>query len=149
MGRWDDYDGGASGGNFMPDEGAGKRRNWPRIFKFAILAGFVILGAVLLSVFIPRAGLNVEIFQRGEAVGTVTTVSVKVTNNSLETMRNVTIQFGDRGAVQEIGDMPPFKGVLVSPHQDDDVAFDKVTVTANDGAVVVVKHRSLQQIPSH
>jgi hypothetical protein len=36
--------------------------------------------------------------------------------------------------------MGPFSGVLVSP-EGDDYGFDRVIVTANEGAVRVVKYR--------
>jgi hypothetical protein len=52
----------------------------------------------------------------------------------------VTIQFGDKNPVQSVGDMGPFSGVLVSP-EGDDYGFDRVIVTANEGAVRVVKYR--------
>jgi hypothetical protein len=52
----------------------------------------------------------------------------------------VTVQFGDNNPVQSIGDMTPFSGILVSP-EGDDYGFDRIIVTANDGAVTVVKYR--------
>jgi hypothetical protein len=52
----------------------------------------------------------------------------------------VTVQFGDNNPVQRIGDMGPFSGALVSP-EGDDYQFDRVTVTASNGAINVVKYR--------
>ena len=68
MGRWEDEYGGTFG------EGGGfpkKSRNWIRIGKFVILGGFIIVAAVILLVFIPRAGLSIEIIERGEIVGSI------------------------------------------------------------------------------
>jgi len=94
----------------------------------------------MISFFASRAGLNVALHERGEAIGTVQVITAQISNNSFETLRNVTVQFGDNNPVQRIGDMGPFSSVLVSP-EGDDYQFDRVTVTANDGAVSVVKYR--------
>jgi hypothetical protein len=67
------------------------------------------------------------------------TVSLRVTNNSFETMRGVTIQYGN-GTTTEIGDLGPFQGRLLTPDEED-LDFETVTATANDGAVTVTKHR--------
>lgn len=131
MGRWDDQYGTRYGG--------GKSRDWARIAKFVIIGGFVVLAAVMSAVIIPRAGLNIEIHQRSEVIGTMQTISVKVTNNSFETLRGVTVQFGN-GDAFELGDMAPFQGRLITPDADN-LDFDKVTATANDGTIMVVKHR--------
>lgn len=92
----------------------------------------------MLAFFVSRAGLHIDLYERGEAIGTVSTVSAQVSNNSFETMRNVTVQFGT-GPVQTLGDMGPFARVLVSPESGN--LFDKVTVTANEGSVSVIKFR--------
>lgn len=131
MGRWDDQSGAGYRG--------GKRRNWARIAKFVIIGGFVVLAVVMTAFFIPRAGLNVEIHQRSEVIGTMQTVSVGITNNSLETMRGVTVQFDDSEPFQ-LGDLGPFQGRLLTPDEED-LAFETVTATANDGAVTATKHR--------
>jgi uncharacterized protein (DUF58 family) len=131
LGEWDDQYGAGYRG--------GKRRNWARIAKFAIIGGFVVLAAVMAAFFIPRAGLHVEIIQRSEVVGTMQTVSVRITNNSLETMRGVTVQF-DSGEPFELGDLGPFQGRLLTPDEED-LGFGSVTASANDGAVMVTKHR--------
>lgn len=137
MGRWDNDDRYRYYGG-----GRGTRRDYRRIAKFVIVGGFVVLGAFMLTFFVSRAGLHVAIHERSEAVGTVRIVTVQITNNSFETIRNVTVQFGDTGTMQQLGDMGPFAGALVSPDSDDDVDFDKVIVTANDGAINVVKYRN-------
>jgi hypothetical protein len=54
-------------------------------------------------------------------------------------MRGVTVQFGD-GDPMELGNMAPFQSRLLTPDEQD-LGFDRVTATANDGAVTVVKHR--------
>jgi hypothetical protein len=117
----------------------GKKRNYVRIAKFVIIGGFVVLAIVMAAFIVPRAGLNVEIHDRSEVVGTMQTVSVRVVNNSFETMRGVTVQFGD-GDSMELGDMAPFQSRLLTPDEQD-LGFDRVTVTANDGAVTAIKHR--------
>ena len=76
MGRWDDRFSGFG-------SGSGSRRiprkwNHIRIAKLAIRVGFVIVAIVFLSVFIPRYGLNIEIIQRSEGVGTIQTIRIKV-----------------------------------------------------------------------
>ena len=123
MGRWEDEYGGAfgEGGDFPK-----KRRNWTRIFKFAILGGFIILAAVILSVFIPRAGLSIEVIERGGIVGSMT---VKVNNNNFNTLNDVSVQFGEQGKIQMIGDMGPFSSVFVNPEAGES-NFDKIIVKA-------------------
>jgi hypothetical protein len=58
--RWDE--------DKFQDEGfRGKvRRNYIKIAKLGIIVGFVIVALVVLSVIIPRAGVSVEIIERGE-----------------------------------------------------------------------------------
>jgi hypothetical protein len=139
MGRWDDRSSGFGGGN----DSAGKiPRKWNRIriAKFAIRIGFVIVAIVFLSVFIPRYGLNIEIIQRSEGVGTIQTISIKVSNNNFETINDVTVQFGEKGGIQHIGDMGPFSSVMITP-ESQDMNFDKVIVKANNGKMESVKFR--------
>jgi hypothetical protein len=57
--------------------------------------GFIIVAVVVLSVFIPRSGLNVEIIKRSEVMGTMQTVGVKISNNNFDSLSNVEEQFGD------------------------------------------------------
>jgi len=121
-----------------------KRRNWARIAKFAIIGGFVVLAAVMTAFFIPRAGLYLEIIQRSEVIGTMQTVRVSITNNSLETMRDVAVQF-DGGRAIELGDLGPFQGRLLTPDEED-LDFTTVTATANEGAVTVTKHRDVSAV---
>lgn len=134
MGRWDS---GRGVGTGFPRIG----RNYIRIAKYAIFVGFVIVAVVVLSVFIPRSGLNVEIIERNEVMGTMQTVSVRISNNNFGTLDNVEVQFGDQGQVQSIGNMGPFSSVMLTPPDADNLNFDRVIVTANNGEVQTTKSR--------
>lgn len=134
MGRWE-TDGSAEGAGFF------RKRNYTRIAKYVIFAGFVIVGVVVLSVFIPRSGLYVEIIERSEVMGTMQTISVRVSNNNFGSLDDVAVQFGDQGQVQPIGNMGPFSSVMVTPPNTNELNFDKVIVTANNGEVRAVKTR--------
>lgn len=132
MGRWD-----AGTGIRFPNI----RGSYIRIAKYAIIAGFIIVAVIVLSVFIPRSGLNVEIIERSEVMGTMQTVSVKISNNNFGSLSNVEVQFGDQGQVQPIGDMGPFSSVMITPSDPSRLDFDSIIVTANDGEVQVIKSR--------
>ena len=71
-----------------------------RIGKFVILGGFIIVTAVILSVFIPRAGLSIEIVERGGIVGST---SIKVNNNNFNSLNDVTVQFESREKFKILG----------------------------------------------
>ena len=142
MGRWDD-DNRFSG--FGTRRGGSARRipgKWSRvrIAKLAIKLGFIIVAIVFLSVFIPRYGLNTEIIQRSEGAGAIQTISIKVSNNNFENINDVTVQFGDKGRIQNIGNMGPFSSVMITPEARD-MNFDKVIVKANNGKMESVKFR--------
>ena len=134
MGRWENN-------RFADDEGFSSKRNYIRIIKYVIVAGFITVGVVVLSVYIPRSGLNVEIVERSEVMGTMQTVSVRISNNDFDTLNNVSVQFGDRGQIQQIGNMGPFASVMITPPGSAELNFTKVTVTANDGDIQVNKFR--------
>ncbi|MGA7369268.1 MAG: hypothetical protein WBX01_09070 [Nitrososphaeraceae archaeon] len=134
MGRWENN-------RFADDEGFSRKRNYIKIIKYIIIAGFAIVGVVVLSVYIPRSGLNVEIVERSEVMGTMQTVSVRVSNNNFDTLNNVSVQFGDRGQIQQIGNMGPFASVMISPPESTELNFTKVTGTANEGDIQVTKFR--------
>lgn len=137
MGRWDDrFAGSGSGG------GSGIPRRWNRIriTKLAIRIGFIIVAVVFLSVFIPRYGLNIEIIQRSEAAGAIQTISVKISNNNFESLNNVIVQFGEKGRIQQIGNMGPFSSVMITP-EPQDMNFDKIIVKADNGKIQSVKFR--------
>lgn len=129
MGRWD-----AGTGIEFPNI----KKSYIKVAKYAIFAGFIIVAVVVLSVFIPRSGLNVEIIERSEVMGTMQTVSVKISNNNFGSLNNVEVQFDDQGQVQPVGDMSPFSSVMITPP---DLNFDTIIVKANDGEVEVIKSR--------
>ncbi len=142
MGRWDD-DKRFNRGNARKDRVTRRiSGKWTRVrvAKLGIKVGFVIVAIVFLSVFIPRYGLNTEIIQRSEGVGTIQTISIKVSNNNFEPINDVTIQFGDNGQIQRIGNMGPFSSVMITPDSSD-MNFDKVLVKANNGKMESVKFR--------
>ena len=114
-----------------------KSRNWIRIGKFVILGGFIVVTTVILSVFIPRAGLGIEIIERGGIVGST---SIKVNNNNFNTLNDVTVQFGEQGKIQNIGDMGPFSSVFANPEAWES-NFDKIIVKANNGEIESVRFR--------
>ncbi len=99
------------------------------------------MGVVVLSVYIPRSGLNVEIVERSEVMGTMQTVSVKVSNNNFDTLNDVSVLFGDEGQIQQIGNMGPFSSVMITPPKSTELNFTKVTVIANEGDTRVTKSR--------
>jgi hypothetical protein len=137
MGRWDEpFAGSGSGG------GSGIPRRWNRIriTKLAIRVGLIIVAVVFLSVFIPRYGLNIEIIQRSEAAGAIQTISVKISNNNFESLNNVIVQFGEKGRIQQIGNMGPFSSVMITP-EPQDMNFDKIIVKADNGKIQSVKFR--------
>ena len=131
MGRWDNEFDGFGGGGITP------RRNYIRIAKFVILVGFIIVAVVVLSVFIPRAGLNVEIIERGGIIGSIV---VKINNNNFDTLNDVMVQFGDQGKIQRIDKMGPFSSVMITP-ESQELNFDKVIVKANNGKIETIKFR--------
>jgi hypothetical protein len=134
MGRWENN-------RFTDDAGFTKKRNYIKIIKYVIIVGFVIVGVVVLSVYIPRSGLNVEIVERSEVMGTMQTVSVRVSNNNFDSLNDVSVQFGDGGQIQQIGNMGPFSSVMITPPKSTELNFTKVTVTANEGDIRVTKSR--------
>ena len=89
------------------------------------------MAAVILLVFIPRAGLSIEIIERG---GIVSSTSIKVNNNNFNALNDVTVQFGEQGKIQNIGDMGPFSSVFVNPDAGE-LNFDKIIVKANNGEI--------------
>lgn len=124
MGRWDE------------DKKPRKSKNLPKLIKKIIYIGFIIVALVILAVFIPRAGLNVELLQRG---GDIETISTKINNNNFFPIHNVTVQF-DNGRIQNIGDLGPFGSAMISP-ESENINFKKITVKANDGQMESIKNR--------
>jgi hypothetical protein len=124
MGRWDE------------DKKSRKGKNLPKLIKKIIYIGFIIVAVVILAVFIPRAGLNVELLQRG---GEIETISTKINNNNFFPIHNVTVQF-DNGRIQNIGDLGPFGSAMISP-ESENINFKKITIKANDGQMESIKNR--------
>lgn len=129
MGRWDN-----DSGRTSP-----LRLNKKKI-KFIMLGGIAVVAIVVLSVFIPRAGLNVEIIERNDATHSVKTISIKVNNNSPQEIKAVMVQFGDTGKLHSFGNLRPFSGIFITP-EPDELNFDKVTVSANGGNIKTIKYR--------
>lgn len=129
VGRWDN-----DSGRTPP-----LRLNQKKI-KYIMFGGMVIVAIVVLSVFIPRAGLNIEIIERNEAMHSVNTISVKVNNNSPQEIRDVMVQFGDKGKVHSFGNIGPFSAIFITP-ENDELNFDRVTVSANGGNIKTVKFK--------
>lgn len=134
MGRWEND-------HFAEDDSFSSKRNYVKIAKYALVAGFVIVAVVVLSVYIPRSGLNVEIIERSEVMGTMQTVSVRVSNNNFDILNDVSVQFDDQGQIQQIGNMGPFSSVMITPPEIGELNFSKVTVTAGEGNIQVIKSR--------
>lgn len=129
MGRWDN-----DSGRTPP-----LRLNQKKI-KYIMFGGMVVVAIVVLSVFIPRAGLNIEIIERNEAMHSVKTISVKVNNNSPQEIRDVMVQFGDKGKMHSFGNIGPFSAIFITP-ENDELNFDRVTVFANGGNIKTVKFK--------
>jgi hypothetical protein len=130
MGRWDD-------GSFDTNRGK-KTRDWIRIARYAIYGGFAIVAIVILLVFIPRAGLSVEIFESGE---TLNTISIKINNNNPQEIHNITVQFDeDKEKKQFYNSIGPFSSIFVTPDKED-LDFQKIIVTADNGKLQTTKYR--------
>lgn len=129
MGRWDN-----DSGRTSP-----LRLNKKKI-KYIMLGGIVVVAIAVLSVFIPRAGLNVEIIERNDATHSVKTISIKVNNNSPQEIKAVMVKFGDTGKLHSFGNLGPFSGIFITP-EPDELNFDRVTVSANGGNLKAIKYR--------
>jgi hypothetical protein len=105
-----------------------------------MIGGFVIVAIVVLSVFIPRAGLSVEILERSEAMHSVKTISVKVNNNNAYEIKDVSVQFGENGKQRSFGNIGPFGAIFITPDPNE-LNFDKVIVSANGGSIQTIKTR--------
>lgn len=113
------------------------RRNYIKIAKVGIIVGFVVVALVVLSVFLPRVGVSIEIIERGGLIGSVT---AKISNNNFDSFNDVVVQFGEEGIPQNLGNIGPFASVFSSPNPSE-LEFDRIILTANDGEVRVVKYR--------
>jgi hypothetical protein len=128
--RWDED-------KFQEDSLRGKvSRNYMKIAKVGIIAGFAVIALIVLSVFIPRVGVNIEIIERGGLIGSIT---AKISNNNFDSLNDVVVQFGENGKPQSLGNIGPFTSVFSSPNPTE-LEFDRIILTANDGDVRVVKY---------
>jgi hypothetical protein len=112
------------------------RRNYIKIAKVGIIVGFVVVALVVFSVFLPRAGVSIEIIERG---GLISSVTAKISNNNFDSLNDVVVQFGENGISQSLGNIGPFASVFSSPNPNE-LEFDRIILTANDGDVRVVKY---------
>src|ERR1044072_95949 len=130
MGRWDDdwhYEGKHK-----------KSRDWIRIAKYAIYGGFAIGAIVGFLRFFFRGRLNVGNMESGEALSTI---SIKINNNNPQEIHNVTVMFdNDTNRKQIYNYMSPFSSIFVTPEKED-LDFQKIIVTANDGKLHTIKSR--------
>ncbi|MGI9010543.1 MAG: hypothetical protein ACR2F1_05075 [Nitrososphaeraceae archaeon] len=108
--------------------------------KYIMLGGIVVVAIVVLSVFIPRAGLNIDIVERNDAMHSVKTISVKVNNNSPQEIKDVMVQFGENGKMHSFGNIGPFSAIFITPEKDE-LNFDRVTVSANGGNIKTIKFK--------
>jgi hypothetical protein len=130
--RWDED-------KFQEDSLRGKvRRNYIKIAKVGIAVGFIVVAVVVLSVFLPRVGISIEIIEREGLIGSVTAT---ISNNNFDTLNNVVVKFGENGSPQSLGNIGPFASVFSSPNPSE-LGFDRIILTANDGDVRVVKYRN-------
>ena len=111
-----------------------------RKIKYIMIGGLVVIAIVVLSVFIPRVGLNIEIFERNDTMHSVQTISVKVNNNSPQEIKDVMVQFGENGKLHSFGNIGPFSAIFITPEKDE-LNFDRVTVSANGGNVKTIKFK--------
>lgn len=116
------------------------KQNRFRLARFIILVGFIVVAIVVLSVFIPRAGISVEVIQRAEVIGTMQLLSVRVSNNNFETLQNATVQFGENGRIQPIGNIGPFNSIMITPDKEE-FDFDSVIVEGNNNTTRYVHFR--------
>lgn len=129
--RWDED-------KFQEDSLRGKvRRNYIKIAKIGITVGFVVVAVVVLSVFLPRVGVSIEIIERGGLIGSIT---AKISNNNFNYLNDVVVQFGESGTPQNLGTIGAFTSVFASPNPSE-LEFDRIILTANDGDVKIVKYR--------
>jgi hypothetical protein len=140
LGRWDDDNHPAGGSRGRKIGIGGGRTKRIRFAKRLVMIGFIIVAAVVLTVFLSRAGLYIEIIQREEGMGTLQTITVRLSNNNFNSLNDVIVQFGEDGRAQTIGNMGPFSSVTITPPAED-MDFENIIARANNGQIQVVKSR--------
>jgi hypothetical protein len=138
LGRWDKNDR-SSGGGWGRIIGGG-RTNRIKNTKRLIIIGLVIVAAAVLTISLSRGGIYIDIIQREEGMGTLQTLTVRISNNNFNSLNDVTVQFGEDGKVQPIGDMGAFSSITITPPPED-MDFENIIVRANNGQIQVVKSR--------
>jgi hypothetical protein len=138
LGRWDKDE--QSSGCGWGRKIGGWRTNRIRTTKRLIMIGLVIVAAIVLTIFLSRGGLYIDIIQREEGMGTLQTITVRLSNNNFNSLDDVTVQFGEDGKVQTIGNMGAFSSITITPPPED-MDFENIIVRANNGQVQVVKSR--------
>jgi hypothetical protein len=89
LGRWDDNDQPTRSGWGRKICAHGGRTKRIKFAKKIIMIGFIIVAAAVLTVYLSRSGLYIEIIQREEGMGTLQTISVRLSNNNI-TAKTVT-----------------------------------------------------------
>jgi hypothetical protein len=138
LGRWDKNDRPSRGG--WGRIIGGGRTNRIRTTKRLLIIGLVVVVAIVLTIILSRGGIYIDIIEREEGMGTLQTLTVRISNNNFNSLNDVTVQFGEDGKVQTIGDMGAFSSVTITPPPED-MDFENIIVRANNGQVQVVKSR--------
>jgi hypothetical protein len=138
LGRWDKNDRPSRGGWGRIIGGGNTNRI--RTTKRLLIIGLVVVVAIVLTIIFSRGGIYIDIIEREEGMGTLQTLIVRVSNNNFNSFNGVTVQFGEDGKVQTIGDMGAFSSVTITPPPED-MDFENIIVRANNGQVQVVKSR--------
>jgi hypothetical protein len=140
LGRWDNDNHPARDSRGRKIGIGGGRTKRIRFAKRLLMIGFIIVATVVLTVFLSRAGLYIEIIQREEGMGTLQTITVRLSNNNFNSLNDVIVQFGEDGRAQTIGNMGPFSSVTITPPAED-MDFENIIARANNGQIQVVKSR--------
>jgi hypothetical protein len=138
LGRWDKNNR-PSGGGWGRIIGGG-RANRVRTTKRLLIIGLVVVVAIVLSIILSRGGIYIDIIEREEGMGTLQTLTVRISNNNFNSLNDVTVQFGEDGKVQTIGDLGAFSSVTITPPPED-MDFENIIVRANNGQIQVIKSR--------
>ena len=138
MGRWDkdDRPGRGGWGRIL----GGEITNIIRTTKRLLIIGLVVVVAIILTIILTRGGIYIDIIEREEGMGTLQTLTVRISNNNFNSLNDVTVQFGEDGKVQTIGDMGAFSSITITPPPED-MDFENIIVRANNGQVQVIKSR--------